>query len=213
MMEISVDNLTHSFDGQTLFENLSFHVRSGQKVSIEGPSGCGKSTLLKALMGFVVPAEGGISIGPEPLTQASVWDLRRRIAYVAQEPDLGEGTVIDRIRSPFDYHANAHLKWDRQKVSGYCQQFYLNEKLLHKETTDLSGGEKQRIALMIALLLQRPILLLDEPVSALDKEIKTAVKEELARDTSRTVLFVSHESMLLEIADATIHLKPAGVDQ
>lgn len=212
-MEIFVNNLTHSYDDQSLFENLSFHVRTGQKVCIGGPSGSGKSTLLKALMGFVVPTQGEIRIGSEPLTHSSVWGLRRRIAYVAQEPDLGEGIVIDRVRLPFDYHANAYLKWDRHKVSDYCQQFRLNEKLLHKEIRDLSGGEKQRIALMIALLLQRPILLLDEPVSALDKETRTAVKAELAADASRTVLFVSHESVLLEIADETINLNPMGVDR
>jgi putative ABC transport system ATP-binding protein len=209
-MELTINNLTHDFAKQPLFEKLSFHVRSGQKVCIGGPSGSGKSTLLKMLMGFVVPAEGEILIGRERLTEDSVWALRRQIAYVAQEPDLGDGIVIDRIRRPFDYHANAHLTWDRQKLSGYCRRFRLDETLLHKEIGDLSGGEKQRFALIIALLLQRPILLLDEPVSALDQAIKTAVKEELAGDASRTVVFVSHESVLLEIADETVRIKPAG---
>lgn len=209
-MELTINNLTHGYAEQRLFEKLSFHVRSGQKVCIAGPSGSGKSTLLKALMGFIVPAEGEIRIGPEPMTPQSVWEMRRRMAYVGQEPDLGEGIVIDRIHRPFTYHANAHLALDRQKLSDYCRQFQLSEALLHKEIGDLSGGEKQRIALIVALLLKRPILLLDEPVSALDKVNKKAVKEELARDASRTVLFISHESELLEIADATISLNPEG---
>jgi ABC-type iron transport system FetAB ATPase subunit len=209
-MDITVNNLTHDFDKQCLFEALSFHVRSGQKVCVAGPSGSGKSTLLKALMGFIVPAEGEIHIGTEPMTPHSVWGLRRKMAYVGQEPDLGEGVVIDRIRRPFTYHANAHLTLDRQTLSDYCRRFQLSEELLHKEIGDLSGGEKQRIALIIALLLKRPILLLDEPVSALDKANKAAVKEELARDASRTILFISHESELLEIADATISLDSGG---
>jgi ABC-type iron transport system FetAB ATPase subunit len=157
-------------------------------------------------MGLVVPTQGDIRVGTEVLTEKSVWHLRSRIAYVGQEPDLGEGIVLERIRRPFGYHVNAHLEWDRRAVSDYCKQFRLDEKLLDKDTADLSGGEKQRIAIIIALLLRRPILLLDEPVSALDKEIKAIVKEELVSDSSRTILFISHEDVLLEIADDTIDL-------
>ena len=210
-MDITVNNLTHVYNEQTLFENLSFKVQAGRKICIAGASGSGKSTLLKALMGLVVPTAGEINIGTEMLTEKSVWSLRRNIAYVGQEPDLGEGVVLDRIRRPFTYHANAHLKWNRGEVSGYCEQFRLNKRLLDKDAGELSGGEKQRIAIIIALLLHRPILLLDEPVSALDKQIKAIVKDELLSDASRTVLFVSHENMLLDIADDTIDLSLAGV--
>jgi ABC-type multidrug transport system ATPase subunit len=207
-MEISVNNLTHRYNDQTLFENLSFQVRTGQKICIAGPSGSGKTTLLLTLMGLVAPTRGEIRIGAEPLTEKSAWQLRSRIAYVAQEPDLGEGVVIERIRRPFSYRANAHLEWDRRAVSDYCRQFRLSEKLLDKDISELSGGEKQRIALIIALLLRRPILILDEPVSALDQEIKAIVKEQLLSDPARTVLFVSHESVLLDVADDTIELNP-----
>ncbi|MBL7214749.1 MAG: ATP-binding cassette domain-containing protein [Phycisphaerae bacterium] len=205
-MNIKVDNLTVCYGQAALFANVRFDVQTGQKICIAGQSGSGKSTLLKALMGLVVPTQGDITIGAESLTEKSVWHLRSKIAYVAQEPDLGEGPVIDRIRRPFGYHANAHLEWDRRAVSDYCCQFRLDEKMLDKDISDLSGGEKQRIAITIALLLRRPILLLDEPFSALDKEIKAIVKKELISDLSRTILFVSHESTLLEIADDTIDL-------
>lgn len=205
-MEISVDNLTHIYDGHSLFEKLSFHIQKGRKVCISGPSGSGKSTLLKILMGLVVPTQGDIVIGTEPLTEKSVWHLRRHIAYVSQEPDLGEGVVLDRIRRPFSYHANAHLKWDIQAVLELCHKFRLDKRLLDKDANDLSGGEKQRFALIVALLLKRPILCLDEPVSALDKETKRIVFHELESDASRTILFVSHEETLLQIADETIDL-------
>jgi len=210
-MDISVNNLTHTYNEQTLFENLSFHIPAGRKICIAGASGSGKSTLLKALMGLVIPTAGEIYVDGTAITEKSVWHLRRSIAYVTQEPDLGEDFVIDRIRRPFGYHANAHLKWNRDEVLDYCEQFRLDKRLFDKNIGQLSGGEKQRIAIIIALLLRRPILLLDEPVSALDKDIKAIVKEELVRDPSRTVLFVSHESMLLDIADDTIDLNLVGV--
>ena len=208
-MNISVNNLTVRYGQVALFQNVGFDADAGQKVCIAGQSGSGKTSLLKALMGLVVPFEGSITINQQSLTEGSVWQLRKHIAYVPQEPDLGEGIVIDRIRRPFDYHANAHLAWDRQTVLEYCRQFRLDEKLLDSRLTELSGGEKQRFALIIALLLERPILLLDEPFSALDKETKAIIKEQLQQDTIHTILFVSHEDALLDIADKTIELSEA----
>jgi len=209
-MNIRVNNLTIHYRQTALFQNVGFDVLSGQKVCIAGQSGSGKTSLLKALMGLIVPDEGQILINQQLLTEKSVWQLRKHIAYVPQEPDLGEGLVIDRIRCPFDYYSNSDLTWNREAVLDYCQRFRLNEELLDKETAELSGGEKQRFALIIALLLERPILLLDEPFSALDKETKTIIKEQLRQDTSHTILFVSHEDALLEIADKTIELTALG---
>lgn len=212
-MDISVNNLSIHYGQVVLFQNVGFEVGRGQKVCIAGQSGTGKTTLLKALLGLVIPAEGNIVIDQQPLTEKSVWQLRNKIAYVPQEPDLGDGVVIERIRRPFDYHANAHLKWKRQAVSDYCQQLRLDEKLLDKDVTELSSGERQRFALIIALILQRPILLLDEPFSALDKETKPVIKEQLQQDTSHTILFVSHDEALLDIADKTIELNPPEVNR
>lgn len=209
-MDILVDSLMCRFGEQVLFADLSFRIASGRKVCIAGPSGSGKTTLLLALMGLAVPAHGQIRIGDADLTPQSAWHLRRNIAYVPQEPDLGDGTVLDRIRQPFAYHANAHLQFDRAAVLDHCRRFRLAESILAKETAQLSGGEKQRIALIIALLLQRPILILDEPVSAVDKDIKRIITDELRRDPARTVVFVSHETVLTELADETIALTPAG---
>ncbi len=209
-MNIQVDNLAVRYDGGFLFDGLSFDAQPGQKVCLQGRSGSGKSTLLKALMGFVAPDSGRIAIDSEELTGKTVWSLRQKIAYVSQESDLGDGNVLERIRRPLAYHANAHLHWDLQKVHDYCDTLYLDKKLLIRDVSDLSGGEKQRIAFIIALLLQRPILLLDEPISAQDKESKAAFKELLQADSSKTVLFVSHDDALLEIADKTVDLKQGG---
>lgn len=209
-MTIQVDNLKLRRDGGDLFDGLSFEAQAGQKVCLHGRSGSGKSTLFKALMGFVVPDGGRITIDGEQLTGKTVWSLRHKIAYVSQEPDLGGGNVLDCIRKPFHYHANAHLQWDVQKVHDYCEMLHLDRKILNRDVSDLSGGEKQRIGIIIGLLLDRPILLLDEPISAQDKHGKAAFKELLTADTSRTVLFVSHDELLLEIADVTVDLDREG---
>ena len=208
-MKISVNNLTIKYDRHVLFENISFEVQSSQKFCINGPSGCGKSSLLRAMLGFVRPQQGEIRIDNQIIDGTSAWQLRRKIAYVTQEPDLGQHTVLDRIRRPFEYKANAHLQWCQQAVDDLFDRFNLPRKLYHKNTSDLSGGEKQRIAIITALLLDRAVLLLDEPTSALDKQSKQILRDILA-DLKKTVVFVSHETKLIGVANATYDLTGAG---
>lgn len=208
-MKISINNLAIKYDGHSLFEDVSFEVQSGQRFCISGPSGCGKSSLLRAMLGFVRPQQGTIHIDDVPVDDKTVWQLRHKIAYVTQEPDLGQQIVLDRIRQPFGYKANTHLQWNQQTVDELFDRFNLPRKLYDKNTSDLSGGEKQRIAIITALLLDRPILLLDEPTSALDKQSKHILKETLA-ELPKTILFISHETELLDIADGAYDLNDAG---
>ncbi|MHC5143825.1 MAG: ATP-binding cassette domain-containing protein, partial [Planctomycetota bacterium] len=105
-MNINVDNLTLGYDGHTLFKDLSFEIKSGQKLCIDGPSGSGKSSLLRAMLGFVRPQSGSITIDNQPVNHKTVWSLRHCIGYVTQEPDLGSQSVLERIRQPFGYKAN-----------------------------------------------------------------------------------------------------------
>jgi putative ABC transport system ATP-binding protein len=139
----------------------------------------------------------------------TVWSLRHCIGYVTQEPDLGSQSVLERIRQPFGYKANAHLEFNMDTLEAYLDQFKLPRILLSKQTTDLSGGEKQRIAIIISLLLDRDLLLLDEPTSALDKESKQVLRDLLA-NLHKTIVFISHEDVLLDIKDMTLQLQAAG---
>jgi putative ABC transport system ATP-binding protein len=81
----------------------------------------------------------------------------------------------------------------------------INKPSRNGSTTDLSGGEKQRVAIIIGLMLDRPVLLLDEPTSALDKQSKQILKDILT-DLQKTIVFISHEDILLDVADATVQL-------
>ena len=208
-MNINVNNLTLGYDGHTLFQDMSFEVKSGQKLCIDGPSGCGKSSLLRAMLGFVQPRAGSITMDNQRVNDKTVWSLRHRIGYITQEPDLGSQSVLERIRLPFGYKANAHLEFNMDTLEAYLDQFKLSRKVLAKQTTDLSGGEKQRIAIIIALLLDRDLLLLDEPTSALDKESKQVLKTVLS-GSDKTMVFVCHEDILLDIKDITLQLQTAG---
>jgi putative ABC transport system ATP-binding protein len=208
---IEIDNLTVRFNGRAVLDAFSLRLGVGQKATLTGRSGSGKTTVLRCLLGFVVPDAGAIRIDGEALTARSVWWLRTKLAYVAQEPDLGEGTVRDVLERPFDYSANAHLRENLSHVDELFGAFLLPAGLLGDEITTLSGGEKQRVALVSALLLDRRILLLDEASSALDKTSEKAIAAFLASRADLTVLSVSHNPEGFHFADQIVEL-PGGAD-
>lgn len=189
---LAIEHLSVFLNDTPLFEDLALGIRKGEKLTLTGPSGSGKSTLLRCILGFV-PFTGTIRINGISLDARSVWHLRRNIAYVAQEPDLGDGLVEEVFRIPLTYRANRTLSWNPGEVDALFEAFLLSPGLRAKELSTLSGGERQRIALIAALLLRRPILLLDEAGSALDSAAKQRVREYLVSRTDLTILSVSHD--------------------
>jgi ABC-type bacteriocin/lantibiotic exporter with double-glycine peptidase domain len=207
---VEIDSLTLRFGEQILFQDFSLSVPTGQKVQISGQSGRGKSSLLKSILGFIQPAAGQIRIDGQILDGKSVWAIRKRIGYVAQEPQFAPGAVKDLLREPFQYAANHGVQYDQAMQDQLFERFYLSKGLLDKQATELSGGEKQRVALVGALLLKRPIYLLDEAASALDADSKQAVIDYLRERTDITMVVVSHDTALGGLADKAVSL-PNGV--
>jgi len=200
-------DLSIRFGGQAVLEGLSLSMRPGEKAVLTGPSGGGKSTVLRCFLGFVVPDAGSIQIEGEPLTAETVWRLRQRIAYVGQEPDPGIGTTVEAIERPFQYRANAAHKRNLERLPELLERFHLSKELLHKDVSALSGGEKQRIALVSAILLERPIFLLDEITSALDKASKQTVADYFRSRQDATALIVAHDSEVFAFADRVVDLR------
>lgn len=201
-------DVTIRFGGQAILNGFSLALKAGQKAVLSGPSGCGKTTVLRCFLGFVTPAEGSVAVAGTPLTDQTVWSLRRQMAYVGQEPDLGVGRVREVLERPFHYRANAGLKDNLKRTPGLFETFGLAPSLLDKEAGDLSGGEKQRVALVSALLLDRHIFLLDEITSALDPKSKDAVADYFRRRDDIAALFVAHDAERFAFADQAISLPP-----
>ncbi|NLF31500.1 MAG: ABC transporter ATP-binding protein [Planctomycetes bacterium] len=190
---IDIRRLGVRYEDRWVVRGFDLPIRPGEKVTLTGPSGSGKSTVLKCVLGLVVPTEGEVRVLGRPVDTEHVWLLRRRMAYVAQEPDLGAGTAREVLHRPFAYRANGPLRANLQRVPSLMERFGLAAELLDKPVSALSGGEKQRIALVSAILLDRDILLLDEASSALDKANKQAVAACLREADALTVLSVSHD--------------------
>lgn len=202
------EDLFLAFDAGAVLEGFSLAVSAGQKILMTGPSGCGKSTILKCFLGLAVPKSGSVAIAGQRLTPTTVWSLRRQIAYVTQEPDLGRGTVRQIIERPFHYRANAHLLNNLDRLNELMDMFGLGGGLFNKGVSRLSGGEKQRIALIVAIMLDRPILLLDEPTSALDVGSRTTLSRYLESRTNLTALVVTHDTGCFPFADNIMQLQP-----
>jgi ABC-type multidrug transport system ATPase subunit len=210
-VRLEVSELEISFNGQVLFRDFNLKAEPGEKVVLTGPSGCGKSSILACVLGFQAPSAGAIRINGEPLTGPAAWELRKRMAYVPQEPDPGRDTARAWLEAPFEFHANRELKQNLKKLPTLCEQVGLSPALLDQPGTELSGGEKQRLTLVGALLLDRPLLLLDEPTSALDPASRDRVHTLLRELEGPTVLMVSHDqSPSLDFADQVLHVGPAS---
>lgn len=203
---LEMQDVTVRFDGHDVLQNFSMSLEKGQKILLTGPSGCGKSTVLRCLLGFVAPQTGSVHINSVQLTPETAWSLRTQLAYVGQEPDLGGGIVRDAIERPFSYRANVAMKGNLQRIPTLFERFGLAQRLLEKDTSDLSGGEKQRIALITAILLDRSIFLLDEVTSALDPKSKRIVAEYFRASQDTSALFVAHDPDTLAFADGMIQL-------
>lgn len=192
LMRLQLKGISLRLGGKPIFQGFNLEVAEGEKVILRGPSGSGKSTLLRLILGFVQPDTGEVRINGALLNHENIWPLRQRIAFVPQELNLGSGQVRDFIRDIFGYRANRHLKYNEAHILTLFEQFGLEPAKLQQDTSKLSGGEKQRVALITALLLGRELYLLDEATSALDEALRDRAIEYLARLEGKSMIITSH---------------------
>jgi len=195
---IQCNNITIRFSGRMMIEDLSFTVFPRDKVLLYGQSGIGKTTIFRMLLGFERIQEGSITFDGKPVDEHSVWDIRKKISYVSQDTDIGAGPVHALLHSFFSYKSTKDHRPSKTRIHELLDFFRLPKTVLHEDYEQLSGGEKQRIELMIAILLERKIFLLDEATSALDREIKEEVIDHFLGNREWTVLSITHDQDWLE---------------
>lgn len=210
---VEIKHITVAFEGREVLSDFSLAVAQGEKIAITGPSGSGKSTILRCMLGLVVPQAGTVRLFGETVSGKTIWDLRQHLAYVGQEPDMGDGTVREVLERPFAFKANAHLHDNLKQRTAWFARFNLPEGLLDKDMATLSGGEKQRVALVSAGLLGRSLILLDEASSALDKANKETVAAFFGEAEGLTVVSIAHDSAWRSFSDRVIELRGIPFDQ
>lgn len=189
---VTVFDSTARAGRQAILDGVSFEVGAGEKAVLYGRSGSGKSTILTTLAGAHIPSGGSIWFEEMQVNAESLDRVRRSLAFIGQEPVLGAGTVREALMLPFTFRANRDLQPDQHTVNEVLHSLRLDPAILDSEASVVSGGEKQRIAIARALLLNKKAFLADEITSALDPESKDAVIS-LFRDRPLTLLSVSHD--------------------
>ena len=190
MAILKVDHVSKSFDGQKILERISLELREGEIVSLLGVSGGGKTTLFNLISGLTVPDEGKIW-----LEDAEITGKPGMISYMLQKDLLlPYRTIVDNVALPLVIKGMKKSE-AREKAAGYFEQFGLSgyEK---KYPAQLSGGMKQRAALLRTYLFSEKVALLDEPFSALDMLTKSAVHEwylDVMEKIHLSTIFITHD--------------------
>ena len=211
---LAASNITVNYDDRLAVRDVSLHVEPGKVIAIIGANGAGKSTLLRAMNGSVNVASGEILLDDQPIKTYSRRAVARRIAVVAQEPELRfPVTVMDFVLGGRYAWSNA-WGWenarDIQIVTEVLRETALHE-FAHRLMNELSGGERQRVVLARALATQAKILLLDEPTANLDlahQATMLALVRSRCDQGHTAAVVVTHDiNLAAEFADQILLLK------
>ncbi|EMA6344578.1 energy-coupling factor ABC transporter ATP-binding protein [Bacillus cytotoxicus] len=197
--KLRVQNVSFQYPGATAYalKDVSFSLNEGEWVSVIGQNGSGKSTLAKLLNGLFLPESGTITVnGTMILSEETVWDIRKQIGMVFQNPDnqfVGTTVQDDVVFGLENVGMPREQMVERMKQALHLVRM---EEFLHEEPHSLSGGQKQRVAIAGILALQPSVLILDEATSMLDPKGRVEVVEtvrQLVDEKGITVLSITHD--------------------
>lgn len=204
----------HNLEGETpALTDISFVLNKGEFVAIVGPSGCGKSTLLSLIAGLLIPEKGLIKINGKYLRESTT-----NVGYMLQHDELFEWrTIYNNVILGLEVQ---HMLTARSRERAHeLLDFYGLKQFEHARPSELSGGMRQRAALIRTLVLDPDLLLLDEPFSALDYQTRLNVGDDIGqiiRREEKAALLVTHDlSEAISLADRVIILsgRPASIKQ
>ena len=216
---IDIKGITKSFGSLQVLKGIDLHINKGEVVSIVGPSGAGKTTLLHIIGTLDRPDEGSVvvdGIDVSKLSQRKLSDFRNQhIGFVFQFHQLlPEFTALENIMIPA-FIAGKSRKEAKARAEELLDFMGLSERAHHKPA-ELSGGEKQRVAVARALVNNPAVILADEPSGSLASHNKAELHQlffDLRDKFGQTFVIVTHDEGLASITDRTIHLKDGMVEK
>lgn len=201
-----------------ILDNLSFEIKNGEFFVLIGPSGSGKTTTLKLINRLIEQTEGDIYFQDKKLKDYNVRELRLETGYVLQQIALFPNLTVEENIALIPEMKKFDKKLIAEKTKDLLEKVGLNPKLYMKRyPNELSGGEKQRIGILRAIIANPKVLLMDEPFSALDPISRTQLQDlikQLHNEYKMTTVFVTHDmDEALKLADRICILQDGKVVQ
>lgn len=213
---LEVKKINKRFDNKKVLKNVSFNVSKGERIAIIGPSGCGKSTTLRCINLLEKPDNGNIIFDNIDLMdkKTNLEEVRRHIGMVFQSFNLFDNmTVLENIILAPTKLKIMNKKDAIKEAKTLLKRFNLLDKI-NNYPRELSGGEKQRVAIIRTLIMKVKIILFDEPTSALDPEMVSEVEnviKQIAFD-GMTMIIVSHEmNFIKNVATKVIYMNDGKI--
>lgn len=214
---VAINNLNHTFGKgalrKTVLMDINLSLYPGEVVILEGPSGSGKTTLLTLMGALRSVQEGSLKILDQELCGAKkrlLIKIRSNIGFIFQSHNLLQClTAWENVSTSLKLHRDISKRYYRQRAVNILSSVGLGEHVDYYPDK-LSGGQKQRVAIARALVSNPKLVLADEPTSALDSKTGRDVVEimgRLAKEEGCTVLLVTHDHRILDIADRIVHME------
>lgn len=205
-----MEHIYFNYGEKEVLKDFNMKIDEGNSVAIVSPSGSGKTTIVKLLLGFYRASSGKIIVGGQELNDDNVLNIRKKIAYVPQEPYLYNVSIKENIM-----YGNLNATEDEIVLAAKLaniHDFIIGLKdgyntMVVGNGKNMSGGEKQRIAIARAVLKNAPILLLDEATSALDNESEELVQKAINNVMKgKTTIMIAHKPQTIASADFIINI-------
>ena len=198
---IRIEGLHKSFGKHDVLKGLDFELAEGSTTAILGPNGSGKTTLIKAILGMVIPTKGGIQVNNTAVKND--WRYREEIGYMPQIANFPANLRVKELIKMID-----DLRNEKARSEPLIELFDLKE-MMGKRLGELSGGTRQKVNAVIALMFDSPIVILDEPTTGLDPVALIKLKDLLKeyKRAGRTIFITTHiMSFVEEMADNVVFL-------